>query len=268
MAYFHTSQQANIISDFPLSHHHHHATAGPFVQHQISPYTDNGGTILGITGEDFAILAGDTRHTEGYSINSRAEKKVHRLGKESSLVLATVGFGADAFDLVQTMKQAVEDYKFHHNKEMSPPAAAQLLMTILYSNRFFPKYAYCILIGIQNGKGVLYSYDPVGSYSKSGESRAAAGAASDLIVPFLDNQVEFKNQYAPYEWEDEKLVQPLPMDDVRKLVKDAFTSATERHILVGDGLQIITVAASEEAEGEGRAVRWGVSEELYDLKKD
>ena len=245
------------------------------------------------------MLAGDTRHTEGYNINSRTEKKVHRLGKESSLVLATVGFGADALDLVETMKRAVEvippplhtihthterererqrrnltppraqDYKFHHNKEMRPSAAAQLLMTVLYNNRFFPKYAYCILVGIQDGRGVLYSYDAVGSYSKAGERRAAAGAASDLIVPFLDNQVEFKNQYVPYAWDAEKQVQDLSMETVRRLVKDAFTSATERHIEVGDGLQIITITAS--ARGEGVEVRgggWAVSEELYELKKD
>lgn len=69
-------------------------------------------------------------------------------------------------------------------------AAAQFLFTILYGNRFFPKYAYCILGGLdKNGKARLFSYDPVGSYSKEGERRAAAGAASSLIVPFLDNQV-------------------------------------------------------------------------------
>lgn len=261
MAYVQTAQQAHIINDFPLPNHHASSTSGPFVQHQISPYTDNGGTILGITGEDFVILAGDTRHTQGYNINSRTEKKVHRLGKESTLVLATVGFGADALDLVETMKRAVEDYKFHHNKEMSPSAAAQLLMTVLYGNRFFPKYAYCILVGIQDGKGVLYSYDPVGSYSKAGERRAAAGAASDLIVPFLDNQVEFKNQYLPYSWDEEKPISPLSMDKVRKLVMDSFTSATERHIEVGDGLQIVTVVAGEVAVS-------AVREEMYELKKD
>ena len=63
---------------------------------------------MGVTGEDFAVLAGDTRHTEGFNINSRTERKVHRLGKDSSLVLATVGFGADALDMVETMKRAVE----------------------------------------------------------------------------------------------------------------------------------------------------------------
>lgn len=74
----------------------------------LTSYTDNGGSIIGIAGDDFVILAGDTRHTSGYNINSRSEKKVFRLGEDSSLVLATVGFGADAKDVAQTMRRAVE----------------------------------------------------------------------------------------------------------------------------------------------------------------
>lgn len=70
-------------------------------------YTDNGGTILGITGDDFVVLAGDTRHTSGYSINSRTERKVYRLGEDNNLILATVGFGADSKDVAETMTRAV-----------------------------------------------------------------------------------------------------------------------------------------------------------------
>jgi hypothetical protein len=47
-------------------------------------YTDNGGSTLGITGSDFAILAGDTRSTSGYSINSRFVPKVFRIGDDDS----------------------------------------------------------------------------------------------------------------------------------------------------------------------------------------
>lgn len=71
-------------------------------------YTDNGGSIIGIAGDDFVILAGDTRHTSGYNINSRNERKVYRLGAESNLILATVGYGADAKDVAETMRRAVE----------------------------------------------------------------------------------------------------------------------------------------------------------------
>lgn len=217
---------------------------------------------MGIAGEDFVVLAGDTRSTSGYNINSRTSKKVFSLGGlNNSLVIATVGFGADAKDLVEKMKRAVEDYKFAHNlRDMSVSAAAQQLHTLLYGNRFFPKYAYCILGGIDsNGKARLYSYDPVGSYSKEGESRAAAGAASSLIVPFLDNQVEFKNQHTREANGEfvEKAVHALPLEKVVKLVKDAFTSATERHIEVGDGLQLVVVTAAG-----------GLNEEVHFLKQD
>ncbi|KAF8456070.1 nucleophile aminohydrolase [Kalaharituber pfeilii] len=248
-------REPNVITDFPRPTDWH--AAAPVVRHDVNPYTNNGGTILGITGQGFAILAGDTRHTQGYNINSRTEKKVWRLSKDSTLVMAAVGFGADALDLRDTMRRAVEDYKFQHNKDMSVSAAAQLLMTVLYGNRFFPKYAYCILIGLlPDGTPRLYSYDPVGSYSKEGERRHAAGAAASLIVPFLDNQVEFKNQYHPYQYDQEKEVIPLSLDTAMRLVKDAFTGATERHTEVGDGLQIITVSKD------------GVTEEIYKLKED
>jgi len=235
-----------------------HAARGPR-QHSFNPYTDNGGSIIGIAGDDFVILAGDTRHTSGYNINSRTEKKVFRLGEDSNLVLATVGFGADAKNIAETMTRAVDDFRFQHNlRNMSVSAAAQLLFTILYGNRFFPKYAHCILGGLdKDGKAKLYSYDPIGSYAKEGERRAAAGAASSLIVPFLDNQVEFKNQCVPgTAFTQERPVEPLPRDEVEKLVKDAFTSATERHIEVGDGLQLVTVSSD------------GYHEEIFELKRD
>lgn len=53
------------------------------------------------------MLAGDTRHTAGYNINSRTERKVYRLGEDNNLILATVGFGADSKDVAETMTRAV-----------------------------------------------------------------------------------------------------------------------------------------------------------------
>ncbi|GMF00740.1 unnamed protein product [[Candida] boidinii] len=69
------------------------------IEHRFNPYSDNGGTILGISGEDFAVLAGDTRHTTGYSINSRYEPKVFDVG--DNLLLTANGFAADGVQLVK-----------------------------------------------------------------------------------------------------------------------------------------------------------------------
>ena len=79
-------------------------------------------------------------------------------------------------------------------------------------------------------------------------------------MPFLDNQVNFKNQYVPGSGEGHALqqrqVEDLPRDYVTSLVKDSFTSAAERHIEVGDGLQIWTITKE------------GIKEEYYPLKRD
>ena len=48
-------------------------------QRSFNPYTDNGGTILAIAGADFTVIAGDTRQSEGYSIQTRYAPKVFRL---------------------------------------------------------------------------------------------------------------------------------------------------------------------------------------------
>ena len=38
----------------------------------FNPYTLNYGTVVGVAGEDFVVVAGDTRLSEGYSIVTRS----------------------------------------------------------------------------------------------------------------------------------------------------------------------------------------------------
>jgi len=54
------------------------AQAQPYEQ-AFNPYTENGGTILAIAGADFSVIAGDTRQSEGYNIQTRYAPKVFRL---------------------------------------------------------------------------------------------------------------------------------------------------------------------------------------------
>ena len=76
-------------------------------------------------------------------------------------------------------------------------------------------------------------------------------------MPFLDNQVNFKNQYEPgTNGKVKKPLKYLSVEEVIKLVRDSFTSATERHIQVGDGLEILIVTKD------------GVRKEFYELKRD
>ncbi|KAJ1331393.1 20S proteasome subunit beta 6 [Microdochium nivale] len=236
-----------------------------FREHRFNPYTDNGGSTLAIAGADFAIMAGDTRLTSGYSINTRYAPKVFKIGGTTSsqenahIILSVVGFAADGEALKERVDSICKMYRYRHGKPMSVGACAKRLSTIMYQKRFFPYYVYAILAGLdEEGKGAVYSYDPVGSFER--EQARAGGAAGSLIMPFLDNQVNFKNQFIPgsgigHDVKPRQVV-PLERNEVEILVKDAFDSAVERHIEVGDHLQIMIITKN------------GIEEKLLSLKKD
>jgi len=116
-------------------------------QHHFNPYTENGGTILAIAGADFSVIAGDTRQSEGYSIQTRYAPKVFRLTDRA--VLAVNGFAADGNMFVKKVRQRLEWYHHAHAKDMPLRSIARLIQTMLYARRFFPYYVYNILGGIE-----------------------------------------------------------------------------------------------------------------------
>jgi 20S proteasome subunit beta 6 len=224
------------------------------MQQAFNPYTENGGTILAIAGADFSVIAGDTRQSEGYSIQTRYAPKVFRLTDKA--VLAVNGFAADGNMFVKKVRQRLEWYRHAHAKDMPIRAIARLIQTMLYARRFFPYYVYNILGGIEeDGSGAVYSFDPVGSYER--EACRAAGAAQSLVQPFLDNQIYFKNQTPP---PGQSFPKHLPLTTVLPLVIDSFTSATERHIEVGDGLEIYVVLAKGSTSLQGLQSIRGIQE--------
>lgn len=225
------------------------------IEHRFNPYTDNGGTVLGIAGEDYAVLAGDTRVVSGYNIDSRYEPKVFDMG--DGIVMTANGFAADGAALIDQFRTSFKWYKFdNNNKKLTIKSAARYIQHLLYGKRFFPYYVSTLIAGLdEEGKGAVYSYDPVGSYER--EQCRAGGAAASLIMPFLDNQVNFNNQYEPEsDGKVKKQRKYLTLDETLELVRDAFSSATERHIQVGDGLEVLIVTKE------------GVRKEYYPLKRD
>jgi len=230
------------------------STSHPTQHHGFNPYTDNGGTILAIAGADFSVIAGDTRQTEGYSIQTRYAPKVFRLTDKA--VLAVNGFAADGNMFVKRVRQRLEWYRHAHAKNMPIHAIARLIQTMLYARRFFPYYVYNILGGIEDdGTGAVYSFDPVGSYER--EACRAAGAAQSLVQPFLDNQIYFKNQTPAA---GTSFPKHLPLPTVLSLVIDSFTGATERHIEVGDALEIFVVLAKDSNSLQGLQSVGGIQE--------
>ncbi|KAJ1801481.1 Proteasome subunit beta type-6 [Coemansia sp. RSA 2399] len=199
----------------------------------FNPYVDNKGTSLGICGEDFALIAADTRQSNGgYNINSRYTPKAFKLS--NGAVLATTMCFADSTQLVEDIEQRAQLYFHKHDKQMSTPAMAQLLSQVLYSRRFFPYYVFPILAGMDpKGKGAVYTYDALGNMERT--SHYAYGSATSLLTPFLDNQIKRDHQRGADQ-------ATLPSrEQATKLAIDAFTSAAERDIYTGDWLEIFII---------------------------
>ncbi|XP_057381509.1 proteasome subunit beta type-1-like [Daphnia carinata] len=203
-------------------------------QHHWSPYTDNGGTIVAVAGDDFAIIASDTRLIQGYSILTREQPKLFKLSEQT--VLGVSGCWCDVLTFTRTLEARMKMYLHEHLKPMSTPAVAQLVSTMLYHKRFFPYYVSNIVAGLdQDGKGTLYSYDPVGHCEKN--RYRAGGAAGAMLQPLLDNQVGLKNMKGG-------VLPDITKEKALMVIKDSFISAAERDTSTGDGVIINIITKS------------------------
>mmetsp|Transcript_19233 Transcript_19233/g.40203 ORF Transcript_19233/g.40203 Transcript_19233/m.40203 type:complete len:267 (-) Transcript_19233:56-856(-) len=219
-------------------------TSTPF-QHRFSPYEFNGGTALGVAGPDWVVVASDTRLSSGYSILSRNVSK----GKQVTphCVICTGGCYTDVATLHKLMGIRAEMYEHKHESKMTSTAVAQLLSTTLYGRRFFPFYAFNVVGGLdKDGRGAVFTYDAIGSYERV--KYAAQGSGQKLIIPLLDNIVGHKNRTDD--------VPELTLEETIELMKDAFVTAGEREITVGDTLELFIITKD------------GTRVERFDLKKD
>jgi len=213
---------------------------------RFNPYSFHGGTVLAIAGEDYSIIASDIRLSEGFYIHSRNLPKTYQL--TDTTVLGSCGFHGDVLALTKNVKTRLKMYEQEHSKLMNCNSIAQMLSTMLYYKRFFPYYTYNILAGLDGeGKGAVYSYDPVGSYER--ETYRAAGSSSAILQSFLDNQVGQKNL-------KEKCLGDLTKERCIQLIKDIFISASEREIETGDGVLIHIITKD------------GIENELFPLRRD
>lgn len=67
----------------------------------FEPYANNGGTVVAVAGQDYCIIAADSRLSDGYTILSRNVSRVHRLSGDTHL--ATAGCWADTQGLLRLL---------------------------------------------------------------------------------------------------------------------------------------------------------------------
>jgi hypothetical protein len=108
--------------------------------------------VLAVAGQDFCVIAADTRLSSGYSIMSRDVPKGVVLSDKC--VLVSSGMQADRHTLHKYLNARLQTYTFTHKDTMSTQSVAQLLSTTLCGRRFQPYYTFNVVGGIdENGKG-------------------------------------------------------------------------------------------------------------------
>lgn len=222
------------------------------VEKRWSPYSWHGGTVVGIAGEDFAVIASDTRLGEHGAIYQRDHSRLHQITPQT--VMGNCGFHGDATQLIKLVKLKCKVYEHDHRTPPSPCAIAQMVATNLYYRRFFPYYVYNLIAGMdEEGKGAVFSYDPVGTVERV--TCISEGTASSLLQPFLDNQIYGKNLGKPV-GSTEFAVPELTKERAVMVIKDAFISAAERDTNTGDNILMKIVDKN------------GIEERLFPLRRD
>lgn len=201
---------------------------------------------MAIAGDDFVVIGADTRLSSGFSIYTRNQNKLFRLS--NTTVLGCAGCWCDTITLTRVLSARMQMYEQEHNKIMTTPAAAQMLSVMLYYKRFFPYYISNMLVGLdEEGKGCIFSYDPIGHCEKT--TYRASGSSGALLQPLLDNQVGLKNMNNVKEG-------PISLERALGIVKDVFISAAERDIYTGDSITLNVITKD------------GIKEDKFELRKD
>ncbi len=185
-------------------------------------YYGTGATAVGVKGSNYVILAAERRVSYGGYIMSRAGKKVYKINDYLGLALA--GLFADMQAIAKMLSAEIRYHELTIGRRMTVRAAAKLLASILYSNKYFPFLSEILVGGIEpDGTPRLYVMDPVGSLIE--DDYAAIGSGAPIAIGVLENGYR----------------KDLPLDDAKKLVRDAIKAAIERDAMSGDGIDILVI---------------------------
>ncbi|MDD1766780.1 MAG: archaeal proteasome endopeptidase complex subunit beta [Candidatus Methanomethyliaceae archaeon] len=185
-------------------------------------YIEMGATTVGILCKDGVILASEKRISYGYTIMSKAGKKVFLINGRIGIAFA--GLISDAQAILRRLSAEIKLYELDYHTKMSVKSAAKLLSNILYSQRGFPAFAETIVGGVNEEGHKLYILDPLGSLME--DKFAALGTGGALAISVIEQ-----------EYKDE-----MSLKDGKELAVKAVKAAISRDIASGDGVDVVIIS--------------------------
>lgn len=184
-----------------------------------------GATTIGIICKDGVVLASEKRVSYGYTVMSKAGKKIFKI--IDHIGAACAGLVADMQILTRQVSAYAKLFELNNGRRISVKAAAKTMSNLLFQRRFFPYFTQTIVGGVDDEGPSLYTLDPMGSLIP--DKYATVGSGAQIAVGVLE----------------ESYRDGLTLEEGRDLALRAMRSAIKRDIASGNGIDLLLISKDE-----------------------
>ena len=192
----------------------------------IEKSVKKGTTTVGIVCKDGIVLAADKRASAGYLIANNKTDKVHKLNDDAVITMA--GLVSDAQLILKLSKAELRLKTIRSAKKSSMKETANLLANIFYQNIRRPSMVPGIVSFLLGGRDTigyhLYDIGIDGSLSKMNDY-VSTGSGSPIAYGVLETLYN----------------KEMTVKEGIELAKKAISSAIQRDLPTGDGIDIFTI---------------------------
>ncbi len=182
-----------------------------------------GATAAGIVCKNGVVLGSEKRIAYGYTILSKAGKKVFKI--TNYLGIACAGLVSDMQLIARSLMAEANLYELDYKRPMPVKSLAKLLSVILYNRKQMPYITETIVAGIDSSGPHLFVLDPLGSLIE--DKYAAVGSGSTLAISIIE---------AGYRAD-------MSVEEGEELIIRAIKAAIERDAISGDGIDILSITS-------------------------
>ena len=181
-----------------------------------------GATTIGIVCKNGVILASEKRVSYGYTVMSKAGKKVFKI--VDHVGAACAGLIADMQILTRQVSAYAKLFELSNGRRISVKAVAKTMSNLLFPRRFFPYFTQTIVGGVDDEGPGLYILDPIGSIIS--DKYAVIGSGANIAVGVLEDSYK----------------ENLSLEEGKTMALRAMRSAIARDIASGNGIDILTIS--------------------------
>lgn len=185
-------------------------------------YPVTGATTVGIACKDGVVLASEKRVTYGFSIMTKAGKKVFAINNR--LGVAFAGLISDSQAVLRRISAETNLYELETHKPMSVRAMAKILANLLYAQRAYPVYTETMVGGMDENGAKLFVLDPLGSMIE--DRYAALGTGGAIAIGIVESA------YSP----------EMGVEAGKDLAIRAVRAAISRDVASGDGVDVLVIS--------------------------